>query len=255
MALQTVILRKKVRQSAYLLISLLTIFLSGCSAQPEQPVSGSVAIQKSVNSYTQLGFAYLERSNFERAKRAFVKALALDDDAPDALHGMALIYQQEGEVDLAEAHFRKALLEGGQFSVARNNYAAFLYRQRRYSEACEQLELTVRDTLYVNRQLAFENLGLCRLQLNEPETAERYFLRALQLDRNSGRALLELAFLREQQGDAGEAWNLIRRHLDIAGPSERGVRLALQLSEQLGKNAERSQYLSMLAQLRQAQEK
>lgn len=244
--------RKKVRKSAHLMMILFTLFLFGCTAQPEQPEQSEPAIEKSVNSYTQLGFAYLERNNTDRAKRAFVKALTLDDEAPDALHGMALIYQQEGEKKLAEEHFEKALDEGGQFSIARNNFAAFLYEQKRYAEACEQLKITVKDTLYTNRQLAFENLGLCQLRLGQTAEAERSFKRALQLDRNSGRALLELASLKYVQNSPLDAWGYLRQHLKVAKASERGLMLGIRLAEQLGKNAERSRYLSELSRLKQA---
>lgn len=252
MALRTDMIRKKVHTSVHLLMALLALMLVGCSAQPEQSLQSEPAIEKSVNSYTQLGFAYLERGNTDRAKRAFVKALALDDESPDALHGMALIYQQEGEKALAEVHFEKALDEGGQFSVARNNYAAFLYGQQRYPEACKQLEMTVSDTLYVNRGLAFENLGLCQLQLNQTLKAESSFKRALQLDRNSSRALLELASLKYAQNRPLDAWGYLQQHLKVANASERGLMLGIRLSEQLGKNAERSRYLSELSRLKQA---
>jgi len=252
MALLPDLIRKKVRKFAHLLMVLFTLVLMGCAAQPEQRLQSEPAIEKSVNSYTQLGFAYLERNNTDRAKRAFVKALSLDDEAPDALHGMALIYQQEGEKKLAESYFKDALSEGGQFSVARNNYAAFLYDLQRYPEACQQLEITVSDTLYVNRQVAFENLGLCQLQLNQVVKAESSFKRALQLDRNSERALLELASLSYLQNRPLDAWGYLQQHLKVAKASERGLMLGIRLAEQLGKNAERSRYLSELSRLKQA---
>ncbi len=252
MALRTDPIRKKVHKSLHLLMVIFALILLGCSAQPEQRLQSEPAIEKSVNSYTQLGFAYLERGNTDRAKRAFVKALELDDESPDALHGMALIYQQEGEKKLAQDYFERALDEGGQFSVARNNYAAFLYDQKRYQQACKQLEITVSDTLYMNRQLAFENLGLCQLQLNQPAQAESSFKRALQLDRNSERALLELASLKYLQNSPLDAWGYLQQHLKVAKSSERGLMLGIRLSEQLGKNAERSRYLSELSRLKQA---
>lgn len=246
MALQAEQIRKMMRQLSHLLTALTALVLLGCSVQ-QQPAESAVV--KSVASYTQLGFAYLERQNTERAKRAFVKALRLDDNSPDALHGMALIYQKEGEQKLAEEHFKKALSDGGVFSVARNNYAAFLYGQGRYPEACEQLDLTVRDTLYVNRRFAFENLGLCQLQLKELEKAEFSFKRALQLDRNSSRALLELASLKYLQNRPLDAWGYLQQHLHVAKASVRSLMLGLQLAERLGKRAEHQRFSSELSRL------
>lgn len=241
------------RYAKYVLTALLgALLLTGCSARPEQPLSSDEAVAKSVSSYTRLGFAYLERDNRERAKRALVKALSLDEDSAQALHGMALIYQREGEAELAERYFQQALDEGGQFSVARNNYAAFLYQQARYREACDQLQQTVSDTLYVNRPLAFENLGRCHLQLKQPQQAEAAFKKALQLDRNAERALLELALLKQQQNQLPDAWGYFQQHMKVAKASERSLMLGIRLAEQLGKPAERSRYLSQLSQLKSA---
>jgi len=239
------------REKVLLTIALFSMFLSGCTAQPERPLQSEPAIAKSVNSYAQLGFAYLERGNNERAKRAFVKALNLDDEAAEALHGMALIYQQEGEKVLAERYFTQALDEG-QFSAARNNFAAFLYQEGRYKESCEQVKVTVRDTLYVNRQVAFENLGLCQLKLNKQIEAEQSFKRALQLDRSSSRAMIELAELKQMQNRPLDAWSYLQQHLEVAKASERSLMLGIRLAEQLGKKAERSRYLSELSRLNQS---
>lgn len=241
------------RKRILLVAAITHIFLLGCTAQPEQLLQSEPAIKKSVNSYATLGFAYLERNNNERAKRAFLKALNLDSDAVNALHGMALIYQQEGELELAEHYFTQALDERGSFSVARNNFAAFLYQEGRYEEACEQLKITVRDTLYANRQLAFENLGLCQLKLNQQSEAEESFKRALQLDRSSyhrsSRALLELADLKQEQNRPLDAWGYLQQHLEVAKTSKRSLMLGIQLAEQLGKKAERSRYLSEFSRL------
>ncbi|WP_417597089.1 type IV pilus biogenesis/stability protein PilW [Oceanospirillum sp.] len=252
MALQFVLkINSRVCFSAYLMMIFMWS-LQGCSAQPEQPKLNPSSIQQSVHSYTQLGFAYLERDNIERSKRAFLKALNFDDKAYDAVHGMALIYQKEGEIELAEEYFKTALRAGGSFSVARNNYAAFLYSQGRYVEACHQLEITVEDTLYVKRRLAFENLGLCQLQLNQITKAETSFKRALQLDRNSARALLELASIKDMQNYPQNAWGYLKKHLKVAKASGRSLMLGIRLADQLGKNAEHSRYLLELSRLKEA---
>lgn len=225
--------------------------LSACTAQPVNTVPSDQALNKSAISYTQLGFAYLERNNSERAKRAMIKALSLQPDFADALHGMALIYQQEGEYKLAEKHFRQALSESPEFSTARNNFAAFLYSQQRYDEACEQLELTVADTLYFNRQQAFENLGLCEVQRQHLPAAETAFKKALQLNNKSEKAMLELADIYRQQNHPLDAWRYLQKHFEFAKPTERSLRLGIFLADSLGKKADKSRWLAELANLKQ----
>lgn len=233
-------------------ISVGAVFLlTACVAQPEAPVRTEAEIEESVSAYTELGFAYLERQNLERAKRAFVKAQSMDKNEPDTLHGMALVYQLEGENRLAEEYFRKALSEGGQFSVARNNFAAFLYANGRYDEACQQLKRTVSDTLYNNRQLAFENLGLCERQRAQWQQAESAFSRALALNGSSSRALLEMADIKQIQNKPLEAWNYLQRHFKVAKVTERSLMLGIHLAEILGKQSERSHLSAQLAWLKQ----
>ena len=47
------------------------------------------------------------------------------------------------------------------------------------TRAAKQLEIVVKDSLYTGRPLAFVNLGLCRVQLFDPEGAEAAFVRCL----------------------------------------------------------------------------
>ncbi len=227
------------------------LLLVACASQPDIPARSKAEIQKSVDSYTQLGFAYLERQNLERAKRSFVKALTINDDAPNALHGMALIYQQEGENQLAERYFRQALSQDKQFSVARNNFAAFLYANARYDEACQQLRQTVSDTLYLNRQLAFENLGLCEQQRGRLEQADSAFQRALQLNKQSARTLLELAHIKQLQNKPLDSWDYLQRHWKVAKATERSLRLGIHLAEILGKRADGNRMAAELTRLKQ----
>ena len=239
------------RQVFKVVVAATALLLAACVAQPEAPVRSQSEIQNSVTSYTELGFAYLERQNLERAKRAFVKALSLNSEEPDSLHGMALVYQSEGEDALAEEYFRKALSDGEQFSVARNNFAAFLYENRRYDEACQQLKITVSDTLYFNRQLAFENLGLCERKRTQWKQAEQAFSRALDLNEHSARALLEMAEVKQIQNKPLDAWIYLNKHFKVAKTTERSLMLGIHLAEILGKRTEFNRLSAELARLKQ----
>ncbi len=89
-------------------------------------------------------------------------------------------------------------------SRARNNFAAFLYSQGRFSEAESEFSAVTEDTLYSGRPMAFLNLGLYRLQLDNPAGAEA-LTRALSMGQRNSVALLELGFLQLEAGDTDEA--------------------------------------------------
>ena len=97
---------------------------------------------------------------------------------------------------MAENQFRAALKAEPALSRARNNcYAASLYSQGRFIEAEREFYRVTEDTLYSGRHMAFVNLGLCRLQLDDNPGAEAAFTRALAMDRCNPVALLEMGFL------------------------------------------------------------
>ena len=76
-----------------------------------------------------------------------------------------------------------------------NNYGSFLYEQKRYKEAYERFQQAAADTLYPERSRVFESLGMTALRLNQRDEATGYFTKALRLDRQQPRALLEMAEL------------------------------------------------------------
>lgn len=61
------------------------------------------------------------------------RALEIAPDNAEALQAIALVYQRQGESDLADQHFQRAIDTAPDFTRARNNYAAFLYQEGRGS--------------------------------------------------------------------------------------------------------------------------
>ena len=105
---------------------------------------------------------------------------------------------------MAENQFRAALKAEPTLSRARN-FATFLYSQGRFIEAEREFYRVTEDTLYSGRPMAFVNLGLRRLQLEDNPGAEAAFTRALLMDRRNPVALLEMSFPRLEAGDTNEA--------------------------------------------------
>ena len=82
----------------------------------------------------------------------------------------------------------------------------FLYSQGRFIEAEREFYRVTEDTLYSGRPMAFVNLGLCRLQLEDNQLVPRRPSPGpCSMDRRNPVALLELGFLRLEAGDTDEA--------------------------------------------------
>ncbi|MCW8125334.1 type IV pilus biogenesis/stability protein PilW [Microbulbifer halophilus] len=189
---------------------LLTVLLSGC-VTTGLPRSQEIDLDQALETHVQLGLRYLQSGeNRGAAREHFKKALELGEHDPRAHHGLALLYQEQDETDVAEDHFEKALRYGDDFSMAKVNYGAFLYRQERYEEALELFREASRDLDYNRRSYAYANLGRTAARLGREEEAEKAYTRALALDNNLARAMLALAELKYDAGAYPEA----KRYLD-----------------------------------------
>jgi type IV pilus assembly protein PilF len=167
-----------------------TLWLSGCATQAN--LSGDNG-NEAAEAYTRLGTAYLERDNLQRAMNALDRALEIAPDDAEALQAMAMVHQRQGEAELADETFRRAVEADPALTRARNNYAAFLYDRGRLDEACEQLEQASRDTQYDNRAQLFTNLGQCRLEMGDVDAARDSLTRAQAIAPRRSRSYLLLA--------------------------------------------------------------
>lgn len=209
----------------------LGILLSGCISTGGAP-EPKIDLDKARQTHVQLGLRYLQNdNNREAARQHFYKALKLGPKDPRAHHGLAMLYQRDGEIAEAESHFKKALRYDGNFSMARTNYGVFLYRQQRYKEALAQFKRSAADLRYPRRSYALANYGRAALKLGQPEEAEQAFTRALALDRNLTLALLELAELKFNAGEYARA----KYYLDLYSANNRQIPQSLWLGVRIEK--------------------
>lgn len=163
--------------------------------------------------YIQLALAYFDNNDMPGARRHVSNALDIDDRISDAYMVLAMIFQREGDLELAGSNFRQAISLDRDNSSARNNYAAMLFSQERFLESYEQLEKVAADTSYEGRSLAFEGLGRSALRLGRQEDAKVAFQRALQINDNLFIAPLELALIHFDQQDYSRARQYYQNYL------------------------------------------
>lgn len=217
------------------MIRLLPLFLglailAGCVTETRGPQPLKPAPpEKQVQTLVDLGIGYIRNRDYARAKDNLTRALEINPNAPEVHNAFGLVYQLEGENELAESHFKKAIANRN-YTRAFNNYGAFLFAQERYRESAQMLEIAAQDRLYQNRSSVFDNLGIAYLRLGESEKAEAAFLRATQLNPQQGRALLELADIRYNQQNYIESRLYYRRHVANSSQSARSLWLCVRLS-------------------------
>ena len=201
------------------------IALAGCT-----PASTVVDQQRSIDTYVQLGLSYLGSGQRDQARFNLLKAMELDRNSPAALHAMALLYQSEGEVVLAEEHFRRALSQDRNFTQARMNYARFLYLEGRFANARDEYLRVSQDANYRLRPDAFVGLALSELRLGNTAVARVALNRALTLNPTNASALLEVAELAWAENDIAGSRSSLDRYESVAQQTARSLWLGVRLA-------------------------
>jgi len=209
--------------------------MGGCVTEQSGGTQMSSDPDAALDKRVALARQYIGVGDWENAKRNLELAQEVDPNNAEVFEAFALVYQSTGEFEMAENQFRAALKAEPTLSRARNNYAAFLYSQGRYIEAEREFNRVTEDTLYSGRPMAFVNLGLCRLQLEDDAGAGAAFTRALSMDRRNPVALLEMGFLRLEAGDTNEAARYHGTYRTVSPQqSPRGLLLGLEIADKTG---------------------
>lgn len=218
----------------FLWLVLLSLVLGGCVTETNDPLAQNKDPKKAVKSYVEAGMMYMQRKKMDDAHRVLTRAYDIDSSDPAVNNALALFFSIEGDKSQTEKHFKKALSSDPNFSQARNNYAAFLFKEGRYEDAIDELERVTKDYRYDRRSTAYENLGLCYLKVNDQENAEKAFGRALRLNASLPVSLLEMAQINFNQGNNQLAAQYLANHEKLVQPSSRQLWLGIQLQRVLG---------------------
>ncbi|RMQ41146.1 Type IV pilus bioproteinsis/stability protein PilW [Pseudomonas cichorii] len=215
-----------------LLLSCFVILLVGCvSTGHVDPLKTPQGRDEARKAYVQLGLGYFQQGQTERAKVPLKKALELDSSDPAANAALALVFQAEMEPELANQHFLKALSASNNDARIVNNYGSFLYEQKRYQEAYERFQQAAADNLYPERSRVFESLGMTALKLNKREEAREHFTKALRLDRQQPRSLLEMAELSYEDGHYVPSRDYYDRFSQLSEQNARSLLLGIRLAK------------------------
>ncbi|MCX4218414.1 MULTISPECIES: type IV pilus biogenesis/stability protein PilW [Pseudomonas] len=216
----------------FALLLLLTSLCAGCVLSGDyNPMKTSKGRDEARAAYVQLGLGYLQQGMTERAKVPLKKALELDGSDPDANAALGLVFQAEMEPKLADEHFRKALSSRPADARILNNYGSFLYEEQRYKEAYERFEQAAADTLYPERSRVFENLGMTAAKLGKRDLAQQQLEKALRLNRQQPRALLEMAELSFEDRHYVPARDYYDRFSQLSEQNARSLLLAVRLAK------------------------
>ncbi|MBD2858284.1 type IV pilus biogenesis/stability protein PilW [Spongiibacter sp. KMU-158] len=176
-----------------LAIVVLLTLMSGCVTTQTGGFAAKADEEKAYETSLQLARAYIASGQWDQAKRHLQYAESVEKNNPETLEALALVFQNTGEIEIADQYYSRAVASAPKQMRIRNNYGAFLYSQGRYQAAASQLEVVATDLLYERRVEAFINLGRCYLKLDRLQDAENTFRRAYLMDQKSPLVLSSMA--------------------------------------------------------------
>jgi tetratricopeptide (TPR) repeat protein len=164
------------------------------------------AVEVTTSNYraqTNLGFAWAEAQEPERALAAYRRALAIKGDFPPARNYLGSLLNELGRYGEAEIELRQALAARPQFIHAHNNLGLTLVELGRVDEAIGHFEEALR--LQASYTPARNNLGLAYLRAGRPAEAIALLDGAAREQPASAELQLNLATALTESGRAAEA--------------------------------------------------
>ena len=160
---------------AWLLIPVLMVSLLSCAASQEKKRDQAKAAR-------ELGEAYMRQRDYTEALKELLRAEELYPGDHLVQNDLGLVYMSKYRYDLAEKHFKKAIQLKPDYAAAKNNLGTVYLAMENWHVAIATFQSIEGNLLYATPHYPLSNLGLAYYNLAEYESAEKYYLRALDLE-------------------------------------------------------------------------
>lgn len=229
----------------YLLIGS-CVFVLSCQSPHEKDEDLSFAqkkdLSKAASFNVQLGMGYLKQGNRSRAKKKLLTALKQQPNSPEVNAALGYYFEQTTELDQARSYYLKAINLSSHSGAQLNNYGTFLCRQGNYAEAEKYFLKAVADMQYVNTAAAYENAGLCSMEIPDLNKAKGYYIQALKHDPGRVESLRELVLIYQKEGHDEDALDELQKRPEIVLKDSRLLIMARDLAKRTGKLELANQY-------------
>jgi Flp pilus assembly protein TadD len=162
--------------------------------------------------YTAIGTHHLARREFAQAEQALKRAVEMDSSFPIAHFYTGILHAMRENHDLAAGSFRRAIVLDPFYRQAMHNLGVALYKQRKYGEAAETLNETIKledgsETRHILGQVLAESGKL--------DPAITQMKRALELEPRRAEAHADLGKIYAHLGRKDEARSHLEKALEL----------------------------------------
>lgn len=192
-------------------------------------------LHEAARVHTQLAGAYYARGQYGVALEEIKAAREDYSDYAPSYSVEGLIYMDLREFDKADQAFLHALRLTPEDPDANHNYGFFLCNRReKYTESLHYFIAAIKNPLYSTPQKSLQMAGLCALKAGDVTAAEDYLRQADRIEPDSLPTTLGLAKLALRRGEPATAQTLLRRPSVKNAASAEAVWLSLQAEHRLG---------------------
>lgn len=199
----------------------------------------------------ELGMKYLEVGKRDNARYQFSKALNLKKNSAEAFQGIAMVHQENGEMEPAADAYEKALkyADDSNRSPIQVAYGRYLMEIGKTESACKFFEEAAGDYDYATREHALFLAGQCAAKLGNKLREKSAYEHALNLKSNFTPVLIELAEIYFKEERYSRAKQLLDRYSSLTSPTARSLWLGIRIERIFGNRDKEASFALALKNL------
>ncbi|HEX7380610.1 MAG TPA: type IV pilus biogenesis/stability protein PilW [Nevskiaceae bacterium] len=226
------------RRWLYPLAAAMVVALAGCATQETGPSAiAKPDLARAAQINTQLGVDYARQGDYALAQQKLERAISQRADYAPAHSALAFVYSRTGSMENAEREYRRALQLAPDDPDIQNNFGTFLCSEGKGVEAQQYFQRALASPHYSTPAAAWTNAGVCALNMQQRQDAERDFESALRADPDFAQAVEHLAVLSYQNGNYLRARTLIQHYSRLARLGPGMLLLSSRVERALGDTA------------------
>jgi type IV pilus assembly protein PilF len=216
-------------------------------ATSEQATRGGVGDPRTrAKLHTELAALYFQDGNMAVALDELATAISADSSYAPAYNVRGLVHVYLREIDLAERDFKYALGLAERDPEINNNYGWFLCQVGREKESITYFMRALQNPLYQTPERAWLNAGQCSLKIGDTVSAEDYFQKSLRFAPDNAAALLQLAAISWQRGNAEAARSRFGELAHKVELNAEALWLGVRIEHSLGDRVAETSYATQL---------
>ena len=170
--------------------------------------------QNAATTWNKMGITQLAMGRLEDSRKSFEKAIKLDNQYPDAINNLGVVYYKENKYSKAIKHYKKAIVLRDDSAAFHNNLGAAYFSKKEFSRSIAEYQraFQIDPTVFDHSS----KVGVVA-QLSSPEDRARYSYLLAKMFAGSGNIDRSLEYLRKALEDGYKEIGAVYKDEEFAG--------------------------------------